>query len=79
MGKDEKSMGVAVCIATIMINSAKMMLKVKKTSSSTGGIGSTSKLKTSNTIIGITSELSGKILSWCRKFVNVKSDKSISY
>ena len=79
MGKEEKSMGVAVCIATIMISSAKMMLNVKKTSNSIGGMGSTSKLKTSSTIIGITKELSRKTLIWCRKFVNVKSEKSINY
>ena len=71
-------MGVAVCIATIMIRSAKIMLKVKKTSSNIGGMGSTNRLKTSSTITGITRELSGKILNWCRKFVNVNSEKSIN-
>ena len=79
IGKDEKSIGVAVCIATMMINNAKMMLNVKKMSNITGGIGRTSSVNTNNTIKGVISELSGKFVTRCRKFVIVKKDASITY
>ena len=72
-------MGVAVCIATMMISSAKMMLNVKKTSSIKGGIGRTRSVNTSKTISGVTNELRGKVLAKCRKFVSVKKDVSIAY
>ena len=71
-------MGVAVCIATMMIRSAKMMLKVKKMSNITGGIGRTRSVSTNSTISGVNNELSGKLLSKCRKFVSVKNDDSIT-
>jgi hypothetical protein len=79
MGKEEKSIGVAVWIATIIINRAKMMLNVNKTSNMIGGIGKTSSDNTSSTMIGVTRELSGKSLSRCRKLVNVKRSESISH
>ncbi len=79
IGKDEKSMGVAVCIATMMISNAKMMLNVKKMSNITGGMGRTNRVNTNNTINGVINELSGKLLTKCRKFVNVKKDASITY
>ena len=66
-------------MATMMIKSASMMLKVKKTSSITGGIGKTSSVSTSRTIRGVINELSGKELAKCRKFDSEKSIDSITY
>ena len=66
-------------MATIMIKSARMMLKVKKTSSITGGIGKTSSVSTSRTISGVINELSGKEDARCRKFDREKSIDSITY
>ena len=79
IGKDEKSIGVAVWMATMMIKSASMMLKVNKTSSITGGMGNTRSVSISRTKNGVTSELSGKALTMCRKFVSEKSIDSITY
>tara|TARA_B100000676_G_scaffold257390_1_gene265180 strand:+ start:134 stop:376 length:243 start_codon:yes stop_codon:yes gene_type:complete len=79
IGKDEKSIGVAVWIATMTIKSAKMMLKVKKISSIKGGIGRTRSVRTNSTMSGVISELSGKELAKCRKFVSEKSIDSITY
>tara|TARA_B110000444_G_scaffold252825_1_gene282676 strand:- start:657 stop:947 length:291 start_codon:yes stop_codon:yes gene_type:complete len=79
MGKEEKSIGVAVWIATIIINRAKMMLNVNKTSNIIGGIGKTSRDNTSSTMIGVTRELSGNSRSCCRKLVNVKRTESITH
>ena len=62
-----------------MIKSARMMLKVKKTSSITGGIGKTRSVRTNSTIRGVINELSGKEDARCRKFVSEKSIDSITY
>lgn len=56
-----------------------MMLNVNNTSNIRGGIGSTRSVNTSNTINGVTTELTGKLPNKCRKFVNVKKDDSISH
>ena len=66
-------------MATMIINSASMMLKVKKTSSITGGIGKTRSVRTNSTISGVINELSGKELARCRKFDREKSIDSITY
>ena len=79
IGNDEKSMGLAVSIATIMISSARIMLNVKKISNIKGGIGRTRRVNTNSTNNGVTNELRGKILAKCRKFVSVKKDAFIRY
>jgi hypothetical protein len=61
------------------IKSARMMLNVKKISSINGGIGRTRSVSTNSTMSGVTSELSGKELAKCRKFVSEKCIDSITY
>ena len=72
-GKDEKSIGDALLIATMIIKRAITMLKVNKMSNMKGGIGSTSRANTSSTAPGIASAPNSKL-----RIKRRKSDKRIS-
>ena len=80
IGKDEKSMGLEVLMATIMMSSAKIILKVKKISSIKAGSGSTSNEITMSTAAGIARDVANvsaePLLRKCRKFVKILSAKS---
>lgn len=77
MGKEEKSRGLAVFMATMMMSSARIMLIEKNISSMTAGIGRMSNARIIMTTAGTARELHGKFPANCRIFVNLSQASSI--
>ncbi len=72
VGNAEKSIGAFVLIATMIVTSASRMLRVNRTSSISGGRGSTSMVSINRITAGTANEDKEKLLKNCRNSDNVK-------
>jgi hypothetical protein len=78
VGKEENSSVEEVFSATIMINSAKRIFRVKKISSMNGGKGKISMVKIHTITTGIANDCHGMSSDNCRRSDNVKELDAIS-
>lgn len=77
MGKEEKSSGLVVFIATMMMIRARMIFIEKNMSNIKGGIGRISNARIRSTTAGTAKELHRKFAANCRIFVNLSQANSI--
>jgi|TARA_B100000959_G_C14552122_1_gene448091 hypothetical protein len=77
MGKEEKSRGLAVFIATMIMSRARMIFIEKNMSNIKAGIGSMSNARMRSTTAGTAKELHRKLAANCRIFVNLSQAISI--